>query len=726
MPRQTDGISYTPQWNFLGTGDSTTLQSYNSLNGTYSLILTEPLADLRYAPIAGGSGYVPYTGATADLVLGAHIVSAQGFAITGIDGLGYINMPPGGDDTGVNAIPTPASGVNVYSRRNNEIAIKGTNGHTLSFFTQFITGSTAITIPDGINGSRLATIDGGQTFTSAIWNAGAVTVNNAVARIYDSAEDSELILSHNGIIARSPVGTPAVLQLMGAGGDIRVNETKGDNQGVYWDATNNEFRIGYKPETYNPILGGDATLSLIRQGAHNKIRMTTYGSSTNFLAWNKTEGTQASPTAVSNGAVFGSLVSVGYTASATPALSWAHGAEYRQLSTGTWGDTQNPGGHHWRTAKLGELTQTDAMGLGMSATGVDLELYAGDLIVNHSGDAIAWTKNGTVNAYLVANSTGSDYGIVGTSSNHPFVIRTNNTDAINVATNGNTVVAGTLSASNLSGTNTGDQTTITGNAGTATALQNSRTIWGQSFNGSANVSGAFSGATTGSFSTSLVVGAGTGNIPLQINGGTGSGNGSYVAFRRDSVDKGYFGSDAALHANNTDDITISTTADFNLRVGGGFPKRFNISASTGLIQLPAYTTPGVLTNDASGNITSTALTSGTYTPTATNISNVSSSTPVICNYFRVGDMVTVTGRIEFVNTGATTGTTIELTLPIASNFGAYTDCSGVGQGTPNITNGITQIIFDANASNDKATLNCWANSYVGSQIAYFTFTYKVI
>ena len=39
-----------------------------------------------------------------------------------------------------------------------------------------------------------------------------------------------------------------------------------------------------------------------------------------------------------------------------------------------------------------------------------------------------------------------------------------------------------------SGTNTGDQTTITGNAGTATALQTARTIGGTSFDGTANIS----------------------------------------------------------------------------------------------------------------------------------------------------------------------------------------------------------------------------------------------
>ena len=59
---------------------------------------------------------------------------------------------------------------------------------------------------------------------------------------------------------------------------------------------------------------------------------------------------------------------------------------------------------------------------------------------------------------------------------------------------GNTSFPGTLTASNFSGsssgTNTGDQTTITGNAGSATVLQTARTINGTSFNGSANITTA--------------------------------------------------------------------------------------------------------------------------------------------------------------------------------------------------------------------------------------------
>ena len=47
---------------------------------------------------------------------------------------------------------------------------------------------------------------------------------------------------------------------------------------------------------------------------------------------------------------------------------------------------------------------------------------------------------------------------------------------------------------------------IAGNATTATTLQTSRTIWGQSFDGSAVVSGALSGATTGLFSGQVTAG----------------------------------------------------------------------------------------------------------------------------------------------------------------------------------------------------------------------------
>lgn len=61
------------------------------------------------------------------------------------------------------------------------------------------------------------------------------------------------------------------------------------------------------------------------------------------------------------------------------------------------------------------------------------------------------------------------------------------TPAFTLSSSGNFTALGAVSGSNLSGTNTGDQTTITGNAGTATALQTARNIQGVSFNGTADI-----------------------------------------------------------------------------------------------------------------------------------------------------------------------------------------------------------------------------------------------
>ena len=74
---------------------------------------------------------------------------------------------------------------------------------------------------------------------------------------------------------------------------------------------------------------------------------------------------------------------------------------------------------------------------------------------------------------------------------------------------GDKTFAGNISAANLSGTNTGDQTNITGNAGTATALQTARTINGVAFDGTANITipsgAAAAGTLTGTTLAANVV-----------------------------------------------------------------------------------------------------------------------------------------------------------------------------------------------------------------------------
>ena len=134
---------------------------------------------------------------------------------------------------------------------------------------------------------------------------------------------------------------------------------------------------------------------------------------------------------------------------------------------------------------------------------------------NHSG---VYQPVGTYDNYLSWNlkTNGVQRTGMASGSSLDIVAGTNMTvsygagGVITLAATDTTYTAG--SGLNLSGTvftNTAPnivQSTITGNAGSATVLQNPRTIWGQSFDGSANIIGALSGATTGVFSSTVEVG----------------------------------------------------------------------------------------------------------------------------------------------------------------------------------------------------------------------------
>ena len=68
---------------------------------------------------------------------------------------------------------------------------------------------------------------------------------------------------------------------------------------------------------------------------------------------------------------------------------------------------------------------------------------------------------------------------------------------------------------------------ISGNAATATALKNSRTLWGQPFNGTANVSGDMTGVGSINMSGDLKIGNGTSPNAIYFYGTTGDSPGGY-------------------------------------------------------------------------------------------------------------------------------------------------------------------------------------------------------
>lgn len=115
--------------------------------------------------------------------------------------------------------------------------------------------------------------------------------------------------------------------------------------------------------------------------------------------------------------------------------------------------------------------------------------------------------------------------------------------------------------------------------------------------------------------------------------------------------------------------------------------------------------------------------SGTYTPTETSVTNLD-STPVaaLFRWTRIGNIVHVAGAVTYDPTAGSTFSEFRLSLPVASNFAASTDCSGCGADA----NG-TVFEISADATNNEAQVNFTTIAgATSSSTARFMFTYEVI
>jgi hypothetical protein len=144
----------------------------------------------------------------------------------------------------------------------------------------------------------------------------------------------------------------------------------------------------------------------------------------------------------------------------------------------------------------------------------------------------------------------------------------------------------------------------------------------------------------------------------------------------------------------TGDIGI-TTAGGSLTIGGAtaiIRAGSNISLGSGFtnVQIGNNGTPLAL------------ISTGTYTPTLTNVTNVAASAvSTDFQYFRIGNLVYVTGGVTIDPTaGGNTATELGITIPIASNFTGSYDANG------GISFFLTQaagIVF-GDSSNDRASV----------------------
>lgn len=112
---------------------------------------------------------------------------------------------------------------------------------------------------------------------------------------------------------------------------------------------------------------------------------------------------------------------------------------------------------------------------------------------------------------------------------------------------------------------------------------------------------------------------------------------------------------------------------------------------------------------------------GTYTPALTNVANAPTLTAYECQYLRVGNMVTVSGKLD-VDPTLAISTQIGIALPIASNLGATEDCSGVAF-CPAVAGQGAAILADV--ANDRAQME-WVAIDLSARSMHFIFFYQVI
>jgi hypothetical protein len=294
--------------------------------------------------------------------------------------------------------------------------------------------------------------------------------------------------------------------------------------------------------------------------------------------------------------------------------------------------------------------------VGTNITGTAAGLTAGNVTTNANlTGAITSVGNTTsLGSFSSANLAGALTDETGSGAlvfaSSPTLVTPN----LGAASATSLAASGTVTGSNLSGTNTGDQTTITGNAGTATTLQTARNINGVSFNGSADITvtaaaGTLTGATlasgvTASSLTSLGTIASLTATTADINGGTIDGT-------------AIGGGTAAAGAFTT--LGSSSTTTLN---GTTIPASSTLLVSGGALGTPSSGT----------------LTSCTGLPISTGVSGLGTdvATALAVNVGSSGAVVTNGGALGTPSSGTVTNLTGTASININGTVGATTPSTG--------------------------------------------------
>lgn len=161
--------------------------------------------------------------------------------------------------------------------------------------------------------------------------------------------------------------------------------------------------------------------------------------------------------------------------------------------------------------------------------------------------------------------------------------------------------------------------------------------------------------------------------------------------------------------------------------GGTGASVFN-STSVGVATLRAVNGAGLVTVTQNTNditVAAPTITTGTYTPTLTNVLGVAASSVSLAQWMRVGNTVTVSGQITIDPTGGGSGNTIVsigISLPIASDFSNAFECAGTAV-SPAIKGQSAAILADAVANRASIQFESLSND---NAVWYYHYTYRII
>jgi hypothetical protein len=260
---------------------------------------------------------------------------------------------------------------------------------------------------------------------------------------------------------------------------------------------------------------------------------------------------------------------------------------------------------------------------------------AGSTITNltSGGDAILYAKNGTVTTMVVANTTGELMGIGGTETNHPYIIRTANTERFRIASTGAATFTGALS---------GTSATFSGNVGLGvTSAYNIApvTIGGNTM---------FMGTSADGVTNSVI-----GTISSQVrNYGVGIATSSFASIQFVTDGTTYYKGDIRFLTNGTDGTSTSGTERMRITSDG----YVRLTSSSGGIQFNGDTAAANALDDYEEGTCFLVVTFGGASVGITYTTN-------IATYTKIGRQVTVNGFIILSSKGSSTGDVAITGLP---------------------------------------------------------------